>query len=127
MTLPAFATERASYRSISAARVARSAANQPHAAAAAVDRWDSRPLHRRCCACNASSVGNVAAMQGGSHELNKAQAIPSSPVSPLSAARRSGGALTLPQRACLGGARPPNALEFWALNASSDNIFGCFM
>jgi len=37
MTLPAFATERASYRSIFAARAARSAANQPHAAAAAVD------------------------------------------------------------------------------------------
>ena len=83
MTLPAFATERASCRSISAARAAPSAANQPHAAAAAVDRRHSRPLHRRCCACNASSVrGNVAAMHGGSHELNKAQAIRSSPVSP---------------------------------------------
>jgi len=40
MTLPAFATERASYRSVSAARAARSAANQSHAAAAAVDRRD---------------------------------------------------------------------------------------
>ena len=83
MTLPAFATERASCRSISAAGAARSAANQPHAAAAAVDRRDSRSLHRRCCACKASSVrGNVAAMHGASHELNKAQTIRSSPVSP---------------------------------------------
>ena len=36
---------------------------------------DRLAAHRRCSACNASSVGNVAAMQGGSHELNKAQTV----------------------------------------------------
>jgi len=81
-------------------------------------------------AYNASSVGNVAAMQGGSQELNKALEIPSSPLSSPTLSFL----IPFPLQV---GPSPDSGYEVWGSpaakricalkNASTDNIFGSFM